>query len=105
IMLRSPEPPSPAVTRRLLALTRKHHCALAVAGPWEGAHLRLRVESAQWLGAADGTGRLLARRALVSATGRGAHAAGRDTWLGLPGPTGTVAPATPAHETSHPHLE
>ena len=75
-------------------------CALVVTGPWEGANLRLRVETSHWSGLAAGTGHLRGRRALVVSSGRGAAGPGRRSWLWLPGPDGTIGRAeTEAEET------
>jgi hypothetical protein len=87
--------PAPGVMRRLTVLARRHGCVLAVAGDWQGAQLRLRVDTTEWTGLGDGHGHLMGRRARVVAEGRGAAARGRETWIWLPGPDGLVAPATP----------
>src|SRR4051794_33185540 len=77
VLTRPPERPAPAVVRRLTALARRGGCALAVTGPWEGAHLRLRVEESHWSGLGAGTGHLRGRQALVVSSGRGAAGPGR----------------------------
>lgn len=92
VLVRPPEPPGAAVTRRLAALTRRHGCALVVPGAWEGAQLRLRVATARWTGLGDGHGHLRGRRAEIVAEGRGVHGAGARTWVWLPGPDGRVTP-------------
>ncbi|WP_240487386.1 hypothetical protein [Actinomadura flavalba] len=90
VLVRPPEAPGPPVVRRLSALARKHGCVLVVPDvAWPGTRLRLRVEEAHWEGVGAGHGVLRARRARVSADGRGG------AWLWLPGPDGRVAPVTP----------
>jgi hypothetical protein len=93
VLTRPPDRPAPQVVRRLTALARRNGCALVVTGPWEGADLRLRVETSHWSGLGDGTGHLRGRRALVVSSGRGAAGPGRRAWLWLPGPDGAVTPA------------
>lgn len=104
VLVRLDRRPDAAVARRLVALARRHGSVLAVAGPWEGAQLRLRVEASEWVGVAEGHGHLRGRRARVSAGGRGAFGgAGRAAWLWLPGPDGAVSPA--AEQTGVQRLE
>lgn len=107
VLVRPPDRPSPAIARRLVTVSRKHGCVLAIAGPWEGAQLRLRVETAEWTGVENGHGHLRSRRAQITARGRGALAAARETWLWLPAPDGTITPAEPttSHRHHHNHLE
>jgi hypothetical protein len=102
VLTRPPDRPAPQVVRRLTALARRNGCALVVTGPWEGANLRLRIETSHWSGLGTGTGHLRGRRALVVSSGRGAAGPGRQVWLWLPAPDGTVAPATDVRETSTP---
>jgi hypothetical protein len=94
--------PTPAITRRLTATARRNGCALIATEPWEGAHLRLRVEESHWSGVGDGTGHLRGRRALVTSSGRGAAGPGRSAWLWLPGPDGTVTVAEEPARTRTP---
>lgn len=96
VLTRPPDRPAPAVARRLTATARRNGCALVVTGPWEGAHLRLRVEESHWSGIADGTGHLRGRQAVVTSSGRGAAGHGRRTWLWLPNPDGAVTLADEA---------
>lgn len=98
VLTRPPDRPAPQVTRRLTALARRNGCALVVTGPWEGANLRLRVETSHWSGLGEGTGHLRGRRALVTSSGRGAAGPGRRAWLWLPGPDGSIGLAE-AEET------
>jgi hypothetical protein len=91
VLTRPPDRPAPQVARRLTALARRNGCALVVTGPWEGANLRLRVETGHWSGLGAGTGHLRGRRALVVSSGRGAAGPGRRVWLWLPGPDGSIA--------------
>jgi hypothetical protein len=85
--------PNPADVRRLLARARERGAVL-VAMPrteWPGAEVRLTVGSSRWIGPeSHGAGRLLARRAEVVASGRGAAGRGRQATLWLPGPDGRV---------------
>jgi hypothetical protein len=109
VLVRLPQRPAqrlaPAVGRRLTALARKHGCVLAVAGTWEGAQLRLRVDTTEWTGLGDGHGQLLGRRARVIADGRGAAARGREAWVWLPGPDGLVSSAEETPTSRHGRLE
>jgi hypothetical protein len=93
VLTRPPDRPTPQVTRRLTALARRNGCALVVTAPWEGANLRLRVETSRWSGLGDGTGHLRGRRALVTSSGRGAAAPGHRAWLWLPAPDGSIGEA------------
>jgi hypothetical protein len=93
ILARPPERHSPQVARRLGALARRNGCALVIAGPWQGADLRLRVERGYWTGLGAGHGHLRGRRALVTTSGRGAAGAGLRAWLWLPAPDGSVTAA------------
>ncbi|MDN3351201.1 hypothetical protein [Actinomadura sp. DC4] len=99
VLTRPPDRPAPQVTRRLTALARRNGCALVVTGPWEGAHLRLHVETSRWSGLGAGTGHLRGRQALVVSSGRGAAGPGRRAWLWLPGPDGSLRPAEVAAGT------
>ena len=92
VLTRPPGRPAPQVVRRLTTLARRNGCALVVAGPWEGANLRLRVEESHWSGLGTGTGHLRGRRALVVSSGRGAAGPGRRVWLWLPAPDGALSP-------------
>jgi hypothetical protein len=106
ILVRPGLPPAPAIARRLTATARKHGCALAVAGPWDGARLRLQVAESSWIGLGAGHGHLQGRKARVVAAGRGSAGHGRDTWIWLPAPDGTITPVeTPAETPARPHLE
>jgi hypothetical protein len=97
VLLRPPGRVPAALRRRLETAARKSGAVLIVAGEWEGAPVRLRVDRQRWDGAGDGYGRLRARRADVVAEGRGGLARPRRAWLWLPGPDGTVtAAAAPA---------
>jgi hypothetical protein len=93
VLLRPPEPPSAQLRRKLEAAARRYGSVLVVAGDWPGAQARLRVTDAQWTGIGAGHGRLRARRALVTASGRGAGERLRSAWLWLPGSDGSVAAA------------
>lgn len=82
-----------ADARRLAARCRERGAVMVVAGPWEGADLRLTVAEHRWEGLAQGSGHLRARRALVVVQGRGAASHPRRAWLWLPVEGGGVAPA------------
>lgn len=89
-----PAGPLPAqLRRRLAAVLRRSGSVLVVAGDWEGAHTRLRITAQEWAGIGAGHGRLRARRAEVTADGRGAAARVRRQWLWLPGPDGAIGVA------------
>lgn len=90
VLLRPPVSPSAVQVRRLTAHARRHGAVLVVAGPWEGAQVRLRVASSLWTGLSDGHGHLRGRRVQVVAEGKGPP---QRSWLWLPGPDGTVGPA------------
>lgn len=75
-----------ADARRLVARGRERGAVLIVAGPWEGADVRLAVVESHWQGVGDGHGHLQARRVEVVAEGRGAAARPRRARLWLPGP-------------------
>ena len=90
VLLRPPVNPSAVQVRRLTAHARRHGAVLVVTGPWEGAHLRLRVASSLWTGVSDGHGHLRGRRVQVVVEGKGPP---RTVWLWLPGPDGRVGPA------------
>lgn len=93
VLIRPPATPPAGVTRRLAARARQAGSCLVVAGPWEGAQLRLRIASSLWTGVGPGHGRLRARRVKVETHGRGAGGPPRSAWLWLPGPDGTVSTA------------
>lgn len=90
VLLRPPVSPSAVQVRRLTAHARRHGAVLVVAGPWEGAQVRLWVASSLWTGLSDGHGHLRGRRVQVVAEGKGPP---QRSWLWLPGPDGTVGPA------------
>jgi hypothetical protein len=94
VMLRPPQHPGAQLRRKLEATTRKHGGVLLVVGEWEGARTRLSVTGQAWTGIGPGHGRLRARYAQVTAEGRGAGARPRSAWLWLPGPDGSVTPAS-----------
>ena len=97
VLLRPPGRPPAQARRRLETAARRSGAALIVAGEWDGAPVGLHVTRQQWDGIGDGYGRLRARRAEVTAEGRGALVRPRRAWLWLPGPDGKItAAATPA---------
>ena len=109
VLLRPPDRPSAQVRRRLEAAVRRYGAVLLVAGPWEGAQVRLRVTSQAWVGIGMGHGRLRGRRVRVVADGRGEWSRAQARWLWLPGPDGTVTQAddlaTPENlEILHPEI-
>lgn len=84
---------APGEARRLAARCRERGAVLVTlpGTPWPGADVRLRVEAPSWEGPLGcGAGRLEARRAEVTADGRGAAARPRRATLWLPGPDGAV---------------
>lgn len=96
VLTRLADQPAPHVARRLTALARRHGSALAVAGPWQGADLHLRVTAARWAGIADGHGHLSGRYAEVTAQGRRGAVRPRTLRLWLPAADGGVRPAAEA---------
>lgn len=75
--------------RRLAARVREREAVLVPLGSWPlSADLRLAVGPSTWTMAG---GRLVARRAEVTASGRGVYARERRAELWLPGPDGRVA--------------
>ncbi|SDS30451.1 hypothetical protein [Jiangella sp. DSM 45060] len=116
VVVRPPVQVGGQLSRRLVALARRHGTALVCVGDWEGAQTRLRVASSLWVGPEHGRGHLRGRRVKVEAYGRGAGARPRSAWLWLPGPDGTVSgadlealdtadPASPAGPPSPAGLE
>lgn len=101
VLVQPPSRPAAGMCRRLTALARQHGASLVVAGPWEGAYLRLQVTSSMWAGLGQGHGRLRARRVEVVAEGRGAAGRSRSAWLWLPGPDGAVATDLPGRPSGH----
>lgn len=95
----------PAVARRLSARARHRGAVLLTFGPWPGADVELSCRPESWSGPEDGYGHLGKRRALVRARGRGAAARPVSADLWLPGPTGTVTPATPHLAEAQPPQE
>ena len=92
-----------STARRLPARMREHGtsliCALGSASADLAAGLapevRLMIEQTLWTGIDDGHGRLLARRAEVTVTGRGAASQPRRMLMWLPSQDGRVACADP----------
>jgi hypothetical protein len=95
VLVRPPAGLPAGQARRLAARARERGAVLVPLGSWsEPADLRLAVVSSDWQGLGQGHGRLLARRVEVVASGRGAATRERRLPLWLPGPDGTIAPAT-----------
>lgn len=95
ILLGAPGSVPGRLVRRVAGQVRANGAVLLVAGPWDGADLRVRVTEAQWDGLGAGHGVLRRRRVVVEVSGRGvAGGAPRRAELWLPGPTGAAAPAT-----------
>lgn len=79
----------PGDARRLVARARERGAVLVPIGSWiEGAEVRLRVETGEWRGLANGSGHLQSRVVDVLATGRGAAARGQRLSCWLPGSGG-----------------
>jgi len=93
VLLRPPGRAPAQARRRLETAARRSGAALIVAGAWDGAPVRLHVTRQRWDGIGDGYGRLHARRAEVTAGGRGALVRPRRVWLWLPGPDGKITTA------------
>lgn len=93
------------IGRRLAAVGRRSGSVLLAADTWTGADLRMRVTSAVWEGVGSGHGVLRGRRARVLAAGRGAAGRVRQADLWLPGPDGTVRPATEPFPGASPGAE
>jgi hypothetical protein len=94
VMVRPPASASPATLRRLAVRARERGAVLLPLGDWPQADFRLQLVRSIWFGLEQGYGRLQARQALVSVTGRGAAANGRHAWLWLPDDQGQVRPMT-----------
>jgi len=93
ILLGAPGAVPGRVVRRVAGQVRANGAVLLVAGPWDGADLRLRVAEARWDGLGAGHGVLRRRRVVVEASGRGVPGgAPRRTELWLPDPAGATAP-------------
>jgi len=90
VMVRPPANAAPATLRRLAARARERAAVLLPLGGWPEADLRLELVRSVWFGLEQGYGRLQARQALVSVTGRGAVADPRRAWLWLPDDHGNV---------------
>lgn len=86
VVVRPPYRPGAREMRRLTARARERGRVLVVAGPWEGAELRLRTVASRWHGVDAGHGQLRARELRVRAEGRGAAARPREAALWLPAP-------------------
>jgi hypothetical protein len=93
VLLRPPDQLPAQARRKLEAAVRRHGAVLLIAGSWEGAQVRLRVASKEWVGVGSGYGRLRACRVQVVADGRGELTRSRSHWLWLPGADGTVTQA------------
>jgi hypothetical protein len=94
VMVRSPAGAPPATLRRLAVRARERGAVLLPLGDWPQAEVRLQLVRSVWLGLEQGHGRLHARQALVSVTGRGAAANGHRAWLWLPDDHGQVRSMT-----------
>lgn len=84
VLIRPPERPRAADARRLTARARERGAVLLVAGPWDGADLRLGVTRSTWDGLERGHGLLRHRRLEVVADGRGAAARPRRGRIWMP---------------------
>jgi hypothetical protein len=83
----------PQDARRLVGRARERGAALLVAGPWEGAELRVSTTGSDWQGLGPGHGHLRARRLTVRVEGRGAAGQPREGRLWLPGADGGCSAA------------
>jgi hypothetical protein len=98
VATRPPPRVVPGDVRRLTARARSHDSVLVPFGAeWPGAEVRLQIREGQWEGIHDdGDGRLLRRRVIVTAEGRGRAAQPRTTQLWLPAAGGGVDSIDPA---------
>jgi hypothetical protein len=94
VMVRPPAGASPTTLRRLAVRARERGAVLLPLGDWAQVDFRLELVRSVWLGLEQGYGRLQARQALISVTGRGAAANGQRAWLWLPDEQGRVRPLT-----------
>lgn len=103
ILLRPPARPSAAILRRVVnrirVTERQRGCALLVSGPWDGAHLTLRVTEAEWSGLGQGTGNLTERRVTIVSDGRRAAGRARTVQALLPAADGSLAAPAAADGT------
>jgi len=95
LVLSPPRHARPAAARTLAARARERGAVVLVVEdrPAFPAELELVVETAQWHGLAEGTGRLRSRRVTVMAHGRGSAVRPLRQELWLPTATGKVAAA------------
>lgn len=94
VLLRPPPRVTHGERRRLETVAQRTGSVLVVAGQWDGAPVRLSARYGEWEGIGDGYGRVKARRAQVTAAGRGQLTRPRSAWLWLPGPDGQVTAAS-----------
>jgi hypothetical protein len=87
---------APQLAGRITARARQRGAVLIAVGAWPGADVTLEVVRGAWHGLGQGVGRLRRREVEVVASGRGAAARPRRAHLWLPGPSGALAPMTPA---------
>jgi hypothetical protein len=91
--------------RRLSARARQRGSVLIPFGQWECADVRLSMDGGVWAGLGSGHGHLQARRATVSAAGRGSAARSRRVQLWLPAPGEAIGQeAIGQDEAPRPHL-
>jgi hypothetical protein len=90
VVVAPPERVRGSDARRLSARARQRGSVLVPCGQWEGADLRLSVDTGVWEGLGTGHGHLQARRVTVSAEGRGAAARWRQVRLWLPAADGEI---------------
>jgi hypothetical protein len=90
-----PPTPAGAAGRRLAARARERGALLVPVGPWDGADLRLSVETMRWEGLGRGHGRLRTRRALLRVQGRGAASRPERAWLSGASGFDAAVPAAP----------
>lgn len=94
VMVRPPPRPASREVRRLTARARERRAVLIVAGPWEGAEVRLGVTASRWYGVGTGHGHLRGRELRVRREGRGAAAFPREATLWLPAPETATVPVS-----------
>ncbi|MGH3322665.1 MAG: hypothetical protein ACRDN9_21315 [Streptosporangiaceae bacterium] len=102
VLVKPPTRAYDAQSRRLAARFRERGTVLLVLGSWPGCEARLAVTGSRWHGLGNGHGRLTAREAMVTVSGRRSAARPRTATLWLPDPVGGVRLADPGATDSGP---
>jgi hypothetical protein len=90
VVVRPPTAVRDAEAARLAARLRQREAVLIASGPWPRREAHLAITESSWLGVGAGHGHLTARRATVTAEGRGTAIRPRRARLWLPDPHGAV---------------